>query len=62
MVEGIIKRIKDEFGKNLFVIATGGISSDIAQECSMIDSVDKELTLKGLKEIFDLQNPKKTTS
>jgi len=59
MVEGIIKRIKTEFRSELIVIATGGICSEIASESLLIDHIDKDLTLKGLKQIFDLQE--KTT-
>jgi len=55
MVEGIIKRIKKEFVSELTVIATGGICADIASESLLIEHIDKDLTLKGLKQIFDLQ-------
>jgi pantothenate kinase type III len=35
-------------------IATGGFSNVISKEISCIDVVDKLLTLKGLKYLYDL--------
>ena len=55
LVEHIVKRIKKEL-KNTDVktIATGGFSNVIAKEIECIDVVDKYLTLKGLKYLYDL--------
>lgn len=52
-VEGIIQRIKAEYGENLFVVVTGGRSKFIAGETKLIDRVDPLLTLVGLKIIYD---------
>jgi type III pantothenate kinase len=38
-------------------IATGGFSSVISKEVECIDVVDKLLTLKGLKYLYDLNAP-----
>lgn len=38
-------------------IATGGFSTVIAKEIECIDVVDKLLTLKGLKYLYDLNTP-----
>ena len=51
-VEGIVSRIKKEFNADATVIATGGLAGLIAKECSMIDIVDPDLTLKGLLLIY----------
>ncbi|OXS73653.1 type III pantothenate kinase [Domibacillus enclensis] len=51
-VEGIVSRIKKEWNANPTVIATGGLAGLIAKECSMIDVVDPDLTLKGLLLIY----------
>ncbi len=51
-VEGIVSRIKKESNAEPTVIATGGLASLIADECSMIDVVDPDLTLKGLLLIY----------
>ena len=53
LVEGIISRMKKEAGREMRVIATGGLAPLIAAECPLIEEVDDFLTLKGLKIIFD---------
>ncbi len=53
LVEGIISRIKKEVGREMYVIATGGLAPLIASECPLIDQVDEYLTLNGLKIIYD---------
>lgn len=53
LVEGIIARMKKEVNRDVYVIATGGLATLIASECSLIDTVDEYLTLNGLKLIFD---------
>lgn len=48
-IDEIVKRIKKELNEeNVKVIATGGLSSLIAQETETIELVDPMLTLKGL--------------
>ena len=53
LVEGIITRMKQEVKTDLKVVATGGLATLIAAECPAIDEVDDDLTLKGLRIIFD---------
>lgn len=52
LVDGIVERIKKEFGQDLIVIATGGIAKTIAPESATIDLVDENLTLDGLRIIY----------
>lgn len=55
LVEYIVKRIKKELkAPNAKTIATGGFSNIISKEIECIDVVDKLLTLKGLKYLYDL--------
>ena len=55
LVEYIVKRIKKELKtNNVKTIATGGFSNIISKEIECIDVVDKLLTLKGLKYLYDL--------
>ncbi len=55
LVEYIVKRIKKELKtQNVKTIATGGFSNVISKEIECIDVVDKLLTLKGLKYLYDL--------
>ena len=60
LVEHIVKRIKRELkAPNAKTIATGGFSNVISKEIECIDVVDKLLTLKGLKYLYDLNTQEK---
>lgn len=60
LVEYIVKRIKREMKRSdIKTIATGGFSTVISKEVECIDVVDKLLTLKGLKYLYDLNTPEK---
>ena len=52
LVEGLIARIRDEFGAAMKVIATGGLAPLFATGTSVIDSVDADLTMRGLCQIY----------
>ena len=54
LVEGMIARIKKELGENAKVVATGGYSSIIAKETNAIDVVNPDLTLIGLRLIYEM--------
>lgn len=52
--EYIIKCLREESGyKDAKVVATGGLGKIIANETDMIDIYDSELTLKGLRFIYE---------
>lgn len=51
--EYIIKKIKEETGKDLKVIATGGLGRIIFNETDMIDVYDPDLAFKGMKVIYN---------
>ena len=52
--EYIIRRMKEESGyPNAKVVATGGLGKIIANETDMIDVYDSQLTLKGLRFIYE---------
>ena len=53
LVDGILSRIKQEVPDLRRVVATGGLATLFAEESEHIDLVDPELTLKGLKIIYD---------
>lgn len=56
-IEYIVHNIKEEMGgKNIKVIATGGMATLIADATGVIDLIDQDLTLKGLKLIYDINN------
>ena len=54
LVEGIVARFKEELGPETRVIGTGGYSALIASETQAIDIVDPDLTLQGLRIIYEM--------
>jgi type III pantothenate kinase len=57
MVEGIVARIKEEFGAEMKVIATGGLAGLFADATDVIEQVDRDLTMAGLVELFHADRP-----
>ena len=54
MLEGVVKRIEEEFGSPMKVIATGGLAPLFAKSTKLIECADCELTLRGLFAIYQL--------
>jgi len=54
LIEGMVARFKKELGGKARVVATGGWASLIARETRVIDVVDPDLTLHGLRLIYEL--------
>ncbi|MFH1775430.1 MAG: type III pantothenate kinase [Chloroflexota bacterium] len=52
LVEGIVSRIQQELGEKAKVVATGGYAQLIADETAVIDVVNPELTLVGLRLVY----------
>jgi len=52
MVEGLVRRMRVELGGNPFVVATGGLAILVSPETALIDHVDGELTLRGLRMVW----------
>ena len=53
LIESIVTRIKEEYGKPMTVIATGGLSA-VFRQSPAIQHVDPDLTLRGLIRIHAL--------
>ena len=53
LVEGIVGRMKRELGSPVGCVATGGLAEMIAPETPAIEAVDRDLTLHGLRIIWD---------
>ncbi len=56
LVEGLVARFKAELTGDIKVVATGGLANTIAHETSCIDVVDQNLTLNGLRYIYELNS------
>ena len=60
MVDGIVTRIKEELedGERALCVATGGMAEVIAGETTAIELVEPDLTLQGLRIIWERQQQK----
>jgi type III pantothenate kinase len=52
MIEGLCRRIREEYGKPMKTIATGGVASLFEGAFPSIDVFDQDLTSRGLLEIY----------
>ena len=57
MIEGLIARIRKEFGKDMKVVATGGLAALFAESTDAIETTDRELTIRGLLEVYNRNKP-----
>jgi type III pantothenate kinase len=53
MVEGLVRRMNVELGGNAVCVATGGLAVMIAPETKLFHHVDVELTLQGLRMVWE---------
>ncbi len=58
LIEGIISNIEKEYGKKMTIIATGGLAALFAKATEKIAHLESDLTINGLKEIFDINRRK----
>lgn len=55
MVDYLVTRLEEELGQKLKeVVATGGLSELIGSESKKITVVDKQITLEGLRKIYEI--------
>lgn len=52
-VDGLVRRIFDQLGYEATVVATGGLASRVASLSSTITLTNRQLTLEGLRLIYD---------
>jgi type III pantothenate kinase len=52
LIEGMVARIKTEWGKPMTVVGTGGVASLFEGATDSIDRFDPDLTIRGLLEIW----------
>jgi type III pantothenate kinase len=60
LVEGLVRRMSDELGGHAICVATGGLADIIAPETPLIEHVDPDLTLHGLRIVWERNQKLKT--
>jgi len=58
LIEGIVARIQQEMGGKAKVVATGGYAELLARETPVIEVVNPDLTLIGLRLIYEMNEVK----
>ena len=48
LIEGLVARIKSEYGEPMTVIGTGGLANLFHRQTTVIDHLDPDLTIRGL--------------
>jgi len=54
LIEGLVARIRKELGAKAKVVATGGFAELLAEETSVIEVVNPDITLIGLRLIYEM--------
>jgi len=57
LVDGLVERMRAELGAQVKVVATGGLGEQMRGVSRCIDLVDPDLTLQGLRRIWELAHP-----
>jgi type III pantothenate kinase len=53
LVDGIVGRLRAELGATAVCVATGGLAEVIAPETTVVEHVDPDLTLQGLRIVWE---------
>jgi type III pantothenate kinase len=56
LVEGMVRRFRDELGDKMKVIATGGLAEIVSRETAVIEIIAPWLTLDGLRFIWEMNH------
>jgi type III pantothenate kinase len=59
LVDGILLRMFDELNSRPKVVATGGLARVITLETKYVDEIDDNLTMEGLRILYDRNKPSK---
>ena len=62
LVEGMIARFKEELGENTRAIATGGLADLVATQTDVFHAVNPDLTLIGLRMVYDMNSTGDTSA
>jgi len=52
LIDGLVGHLQAEYGKEMVVVATGGLAPLFAEATPSIDHLDRDLTLRGLLAIY----------
>lgn len=52
LIEGLVSRIKQEYGQPMTVVGTGGLAAPFHKQTQAIDYLDPDLTIRGLVLIY----------
>lgn len=53
LIEGLVTRIKEEVGQSMRTISTGGLAPLFKNGTDLIDELESDLTLRGLRLVYD---------
>ena len=59
LIDGLVTRLKAEYGQPMTVIATGGVASLFEGATRTIDHYDPDVTIRGLLEVWRRNAPGK---
>jgi type III pantothenate kinase len=54
MIEGLTARIKEELGRPVTVVATGGLATLFDKHTEVFDAIEPDLTIQGLSLLYDM--------
>ncbi|SNB51333.1 pantothenate kinase [Arboricoccus pini] len=57
LIEGLVRRIEEEYGTSMKVIATGGLAPLFARRAPVLAHIDRDLTMAGLLELYERYRP-----
>jgi type III pantothenate kinase len=58
MIEGLVERMKNELGKPVRVITTGGLATLFDRHTDVFDAIEPDLTIQGLSLLYDVATGK----
>jgi type III pantothenate kinase len=53
LIDGLVSRIKEEYGRPMTVVATGGLAPLFVKRCASLEHLDRDLTMAGLLSIYE---------